>query len=118
MHRHARTFRRPSHAPANSSMPNLDAINRFHILSKDRPLNLPPHMLLDRLTLLAENLFASVPDPFSFVRFRRVVGPNIGGYLAHHLFVDSFDQKLRVFLNGYLDPIRNRKNHRMRESDA
>src|ERR1700740_256398 len=108
MHRHARTFRGPSHAPTNSSMPNLDAINRFHFFSKDRLLDLPLCMLLDRLPLLAKNLFASVTDPFSFVRFRRGVGPDIGGYLAHHLFVDSFDQKLRVLLNGYLDPIRNR----------
>src|ERR1700719_1524859 len=51
----------------------------------------PASLLLDRLAFLAEDLFTSVPNPFSFVRFRRVIRPNIGGHLTHYLFVYSFD---------------------------
>jgi len=91
---HCETWTRggPGHTPSNSFMSDLNAINRFHFISKDSSVLflLAESLLLDGLALFADNLFASVPDPLPFVRFRRVVGPDVGGDLADYLFVDSF----------------------------
>src|ERR1700724_2111499 len=113
MHREPRTLRGTRHAPANACMSNLNAINRLHCTPKGQTSSrcLPASLLLDCLAFLAEDLFTGVPNPFSFVWFRRVIRPDIGGDLANHLFVYSFDQKFCVFLNGDLDPVRNREHH-------
>src|SRR6516164_319329 len=120
MHGEPRTFCRTGDTLAYAYMSYFSAINCSHFISADPVLApVPPStLLLYRLSFFPQNLLARVSNPLTLVRFWRVKRPDIGSHLTNNLLVDSLDQKLCIFLDRNLDPIRNLKNHRMRKPDV
>jgi len=63
-------------------------------------------------------LFIRIADSFAFVRLRRIIRSNVRGDLTYFLPVYSFNQKLGVVLDGYLNSIRYLKYNRMRKTQT
>src|SRR2546428_4983374 len=77
-----------------------------------------PAILLDRLALLATNLLAGVTHAFAFVRLRRIEPPNVRGDLADRFLVYATDRNLCVLRDADFDVFWNRKQDRVRKSEA
>src|SRR5580700_1032757 len=75
-------------------------------------------LLLDRLTLLAQDLFVRIANAFPFVRLRRIVRSDVSGDLPYFLAVNSFNQNFGILLDGNLNTVRNLEYDRVGKTQA
>ncbi len=73
--------------------------------------------LLNSLSFLANDMFTHVANTLTFIRFRRIVTPNISGNLTNELTVYPIDLKFCVVGHSNLNTLWNWKMYVMREAE-